>query len=430
MSKPYTTTGGAAARADGGIMRNVLVAVAGNALEWFDVVVYGFFAAIVARLFFPAHDPSVSIILALGTFGASFLIRPLGAVVIGRYADRAGRKAALVLVSTLMLIGTGMIAILPTYRQIGIAAPLLLFAARLLQGFSAGGEFGSATAFLAEQMPTRRAFYASWQFASQGIATLLASGFGLAITTTLSADQIESWAWRLPFVFGLLIGPIAYVIRKTAHETPEFTAELMAQAEAPVHLGNGRFATRVLVGVGTVVVATVAMFLMLYIPTMATAELKLPVFAGYAATLLTGVTLVIVTPLAGMLADRRGRFSIALPAVTVLLIAPFPLFHWLVAAPSPARIIAVQGLLGVATSMYFGALPAFLAELFPVARRTTGMSLSYNLAVVLAGGFAPVIFAFLIRATGSKAAPAAYLSFAAGCSLLAWLFARGKRWTW
>lgn len=426
LSLPYAVQDTPVPEANGGVMRNVLVAVAGNALEWFDVVVYGFFATIVARLFFPANDPSVSIILALGTFGASFLIRPLGAVVIGRYADRAGRKAALVLVSTLMLVGTGIIAVLPTYSQIGIAAPLLLFFARLLQGFSAGGEFGSATAFLAEQMPTRRAFYASWQFASQGIATLLASGFGLAITAIFTSVQIEAWAWRLPFVFGLLIGPVAYVIRKTAHETPEFTA----QPDAAIRLDARGFAARVLVGMGAVVVATVAMFLMLYLPTMATAELGLPSFAGYTATLVTGVTLVIVTPLAGSLADRRGRFGVALPAVTALVIAPFPLFHWLVLAPSPARIIVVQGLLGIATSLYLGALPAFLAELFPVARRTTGMSLSYNFAVVLAGGFAPMIFAFLIHASGSKAAPAAYLSIAAAGSLVAWVVARGKRWTW
>lgn len=416
----------AADAARAGTLHNVMVAVAGNALEWFDVVVYGFFAAIIARLFFPAHDPSVSIILALGTFGASFLIRPLGAVVVGRYADRAGRKAALVLVSTLMLIGTGIIAVLPTYSQIGIAAPLLLFGARLLQGFSAGGEFGSATAFLAEQMPTRRAFFASWQFASQGIATLLASGFGLTVTTLLDADQIAGWGWRLPFFFGLLIGPVAYAIRKTAHETPEFTA----QGQASADLEASDFATRVITGMGAVIIATVAMFFMLYVPTMATAELGLPVFAGFSATLVTGATLVIVTPLAGLVADRRGRLSVALPAVAMLLVAPLPLFHWLVAAPSPARMIVVQGLLGVATSTYLGALPAFLAELFPVARRTTGLSLSYNLAVVLAGGFAPMIFAFLIRASGSKAAPAVYLSLAAACSLLAWVFARKRRWTW
>lgn len=411
-----------------GAVRNVLVAVTGNALEWFDVVVYGFFAAIVAKLFFPSNDPSISLILALGTFGASFLVRPLGALVIGRYADRNGRKAALILVSMLMMLGTAIIAFLPTYAQIGVAAPIFLLAARLIQGFSAGGEFGSATAFLAEQMPTRRAFFASWQFASQGIATLLASGFGLILTSFLSTESLSQWGWRLPFFFGMLIGPVAYLIRSQAHETPEFMA--MKDAVNTDRLAPDAFAFRVLVGCGAVAVATVAMYLMLYVPTMATADLGLPTWAGFTATFVAGAVLLIVPPLSGLTADRRGRLRVAVPAILFLLIAPIPIFHWLVAAPSPTRLIIMQVLLSLATSAYFGALPAMLSEMFPISQRTTGLSLCYNLAVVFVGGFAPLIFAAMVKWTGSAAAPALYLVAAAAASLMAVIVAGRKQWTW
>src|SRR3569833_1774608 len=188
--------------------RAVIAASIGNALEWFDLVVYGFFAVVIAKLFFPAGNDTVSLLLTLGTFGVSCFMRPLGAIVIGAYADRAGRMAVFSLSILLMMGGTLIIAILPTYRSIGIAAPVILVIARLMQGFSAGGEFGSATAFLAEHVPGRRGFFASWQVASQGLTTLLAAGFGVALTGNLTPDQMASWGWRVPFFFGLLIGPV------------------------------------------------------------------------------------------------------------------------------------------------------------------------------------------------------------------------------
>lgn len=192
------------------VRRAVVAASIGNALEWFDLVVYGFFAVTISRLFFPAGNDAVSLLFTLGTFGVSFFMRPLGAIVLGAYADRAGRKAALTLSILLMMAGTLIIAVLPTYGAIGVAAPLILVAARLLQGFSAGGEFGSATAFLAEHVPDRRGFFASWQVASQGLTTLLAAGFGTVLNAQLTAAQMAAWGWRIPFFFGLLIGPVAY----------------------------------------------------------------------------------------------------------------------------------------------------------------------------------------------------------------------------
>lgn len=409
-------------------LRNISVAVIGNALEWFDLIVYGFLASTIAAQFFPEQDAFVSLALSLGTFGSSFIIRPVGAVLIGRFSDRHGRKAALVLVSALMLLGTLIIAVLPTYNQIGIAAPILLLLARLIQGFSAGGEFGSATAYLAEQSPNRRAFFASWQFASQGLATLLGSCFGLAITLLLNASQLEHWGWRLPFIFGLLIGPVAYIIRNHADETPEFTA---TQHRLPVsgdRLPLQAMTARVLTGTGMVLVATVSMYLMLYIPTYAKTVLGMPVSTGFSATLLAGLVLMIIPPISGFLADRFGRTVVALPAALFMAFIAIPLFFWLVAMPDVRRLMALEFVLSITTAFYIGTLPAMLSDMFPVSQRTMGLSLSYNIAVVGAGGFAPLAFALLIKATGSQSAPSFYLVIVALLSGLSVYVAFRKRW--
>ena len=197
----------------------------GNALEWFDIAVYGFFASYIAHAFFPVSDPSVSLLLTFGSFGIAFLIRPLGALVLGNYADRHGRKKALLLSINLMMLGGAIITFMPGYATIGLAAPLLIILARLIQGFSAGGEFGSSTAFLVEHFPERKAFIASWQFATQGASTLMASAFGLGLTQWLSESEIQAWGWRIPFAFGLLIGPLGVYIRRHVHEPASFVAQ-------------------------------------------------------------------------------------------------------------------------------------------------------------------------------------------------------------
>src|SRR5947199_5926213 len=208
----------------------VIAASIGNALEWFDFVVYGFFAISIARLFFPAADESTSLLVALATFGVTYFMRPLGAIVLGNYADRHGRKAAFSLTIVVMTLGTGIIALAPTYAAIGLWAPILIVLARCIQGFSAGGEFGAATAFLAEQQPERRGFFASWQFASQGLTTVLATAFGAVLAAALSIEQMDSWGWRIPFLFGLLIGPVGYYLRSHVEETAEFRSTHVRRA--------------------------------------------------------------------------------------------------------------------------------------------------------------------------------------------------------
>jgi MHS family proline/betaine transporter-like MFS transporter len=264
-------------------VRSVVAASLGNALEWYDNVIYGFFAPSIALQFFPTDDPNVSLLIALGTFGVSFFFRPLGGVVIGAYADRAGRKAALLLTMMLMLVGTAIIAFMPSYDSIGVIAPIMVVLARLLQGFSAGGEFGSATTFLAEQSPQRRAFYSSWQFASQGLTTLLAAASGVLIESTLTTQQVHDWGWRLPFLLGLLIGPVALYIRKHVDESPEFART--EPARDPLRDAMRSHKYRMLVALGAVMLATVTLYILLYLPTYAVRELGLRSLDGFRSTL-------------------------------------------------------------------------------------------------------------------------------------------------
>jgi MFS transporter, MHS family, proline/betaine transporter len=395
----------------------VAAASIGNALEWFDFVVYGFFAVTIAKLFFPAADEAVSLLVALATFGVTYFMRPLGAIVLGDFSDRHGRKAALTLAIVLMTLGTGIIAVAPTYSAIGPWAPILIVAARLIQGFSAGGEFGIATAFLAEQHPERRGFFASWQFASQGLTTVLATAFGAALAATLSVDQMDVWGWRVPFIFGLLIGPVAYYLRHHVEETAEFRSTQIGTAPLREVFSDGK--KRMLITFGTVVLCTVAMYTILFMPIYAVRQLGLPPSGSFLAALLTGSIQMVLIPVVGALSDRCGRLPITFASAVAILLAIYPMFAWLAAAPTLGTLLIFQTMIGVLVAGYMGALPALMSELFPTRMRTTGLSISYSLGVAIFGGFAPAINAWLIEVTGSKLAPSFYLMFAAVVSLVA-----------
>lgn len=399
-----------------------IVAVSiGNALDWFEIVVYGYFASIIATLFFPTDAPGISLLLTFLTFGVTFVVRPLGAVVLGAYADRHGRKAAIQLSIVMMAAASAAIVLVPTYQSIGIFAPAVLVAARLLQGFAVGGEFGSATAFLAEKDEKRRGYFASWQFASQGVSAVLATAFGVAITGGLSSAQINAWGWRLPFLFGLLIAPVGYYIRQRVQESVEFKSTPPLQSVAVSIFRERRL--RLLTATGLVVLGSVATYTIIFIPTYAARHLGLTASYSFAAAMLTAAIQVVIVPFVGMLSDRIGRFSISTGAAVITACLSYPLFVWLSYAPTFEKLLSVQIALVVLTAFYIGGLPALMAELFPVRMRATGLSISYSVAVAVFGGFAPVIDVWLIEATGNVIAPSYYLVVAAIVSLLSLLMA-------
>ncbi len=405
-------------RPDAKPMRRLIVATSiGNALEWFDFAAYGFFAVTLSKLFFPAHDETVSLLMTFGTFGLSYVFRPLGALLLGRYADRSGRKAALLASLALTTIGTLVCAVIPTYAQIGLAAPVGLMAARILISFSTGGEFGSGTALMIEQKSKRKAFLASWQFSSQGLSTVLASFAGLALSTQLSPEQIESWGWRAPFVFGLLVAPVGLYIRRHIDDTLPDSAH-SAKRNAPVRELLAHNKGRILLAAGIMAVSTAASYLMiLYMPTYAVRQLHLPASTGFAATVVTGAILMIFTPLMGHLADRFGRSRMMVISAVVTLVTIYPCFAWLLSSPSFSVLMAIMVLAGALKAIYFGPLAAVLSSLFPTSVRSTGLGFSYNIGVMVFGGFTPWLVTAMIGATHNPLSPAFYLMACAALSL-------------
>jgi MHS family proline/betaine transporter-like MFS transporter len=397
--------------------RVVLAVSVGNALEWFDFVIFGYFALAIAKQFFPASDPVSSLLMSLAVFGAAFVMRPLGAIAIGYYADRAGRKPALTLTITLMMVGTALIACAPPYEVIGPLAPLVIVAGRLIQGFSAGGEFGSATALLAEQHPDHRGFFASWQFASQAMSVVLATSFGAALASVLDGEQLDNWGWRIPFLFGVLIGPIALYIRYRIPESQEFRS-LPRNGETPRHalLSSG---WAMFTALGLVIVATVTVYTLVLTPTFAVQYLGYPLRDVFVVGLATGVVQTVLIPIAGFLSDKWGRLPLAAGAALVIFGTALPLLTLVATTRTFAALLAFQIWIGAQLAIYLGALPALMAELFPTRIRTTGLAVSYSLAVAVFGGFTPVINASLIELLGTYAAPSFYLMAAAVVSLIA-----------
>lgn len=409
------------------VRRIVFSSSVGNALEWFDFLVYGYFATIIAKQFFPMQDEWLSTLLAIATFGLSFLMRPLGAVVLGTYGDRKGRKAALTLAIALMMVGTFTMAVMPPYASIGLAAPVLILLARLVQGFAVGGEFGSATAFMVEHSASRRGYYASWQFASQGLAAITAAAFGSLLTAWMPPEQLNSWGWRLPFMFGLLVGPVGYYIRSHLDETPEFLA-LHKAREAREAAGlrpvvndeeaNGAsFSSQwvnLLLAVGIVAQSTVGVYvLQLYMPMYAVKQLHMPAAASFGVVVLNGGLQFLLSPVMGALSDRIGRIRIMLTTSVLMGALIYPMFALLQSHPTIGWLLLLQGTAGIFKAAYSGPMPALMSEIFPTQVRSTGLSIGYSIGVTIFGGFAPTIVETFIHVTGDKLAPSYYVLIAA-----------------
>ena len=401
-------------------MRRLIVAATiGNIFEWFDFVVYGFFAVTIAEVFFPTGNPTVSLLITFSAFGLAYFVRPLGAIVVGGYTDRAGRKAGLLLSMALMMIGTTLMAVTPGFATIGLAAPIIITIARLLQGFSVGGEFGSAVSFLAEHGGGRRGFSASWQFATGGLITVLASLFGLTLSSLLTHEQLVDWGWRIPYVFGMLIGPAGLYVRAKVVETPEFL-EAEKPATIPISEVLRRHPLPVLLALGISIISNSSFYILAYIPTYGVKTLHLPASTGFTATLIGGAILAIGCPLAGYWSDKLPRRTLLMVITCWLFVlTSYPAFYLMAAWPSLAACIIAVGWLQFVKAGYSGVLPSVLSEQFPVAVRAIGVSLGFSTAVSVFGGLAPLVATWLIAATGDSLSPSYYLIFTALLSLFA-----------
>jgi MFS transporter, MHS family, proline/betaine transporter len=396
--------------ASGQSRRAVTAAVIGNVLEWYDFAVYGFVAVIIAKKFFPGQNEVAALLSTFLTFGLGFVARPIGAIVIGRMGDTHGRKTALLLTIFLMAAGTVLIGILPTYETIGFLAPLLLLVARLMQGFSTGGEWGGSTSFIVEWAPKdRRGLYGSYQQMSVVTGLLLGSAFAALLNTTLSPAEMEGWGWRVPFLVGGLLGPIGIYMRRTIDETPAYAkvkATPPASAATGFALGARAF--------GFTIVWTVCFYVLLtYMPTWSAKYLKISAATALWANAIGLVVLIAGIPLMGRLSDRYGRKPLLLGCCIAFIVLPYPLFSYLASGASVAGLILIQIVFALLISMFSGAGPAAIAEIFPTRSRSTWMTTGYALAVAIFGGFAPYISIWMIERFNSPIVHIWYLIAAA-----------------
>jgi len=392
----------------------------GNALEFYDFVIFSFFAATIGKLFFPVQDPGSQILLALATYGVGFILRPIGGAILGSYADKHGRKTATLLTLLLMAIGTGMIGLAPTYGQVGLWGPLIVLVGRLIQGFSAGGEVGASTTLLAEYAPGRqRAFYGSWQLASQGLGILVAALVVWTIAVSLSAASTEAWGWRLPFLLGVLILPVGLWLRSALKEThANQNTKSFAEISA-VKLVFRKHSKDLLKGVALIIGATASnAVIILYMATYAVRQLGLPVASGLFSGVIAGVVLLIAAPIGGMLSDRYGRKPVGCVFSLVLTLTIYPAFLFLTAHPSLPTLLATVFFLSTLFAAGNGATFVMLTEIFPIEVRASGTSLVYAFGVAIFGGFGQFIVTWLIQFTGDPIAPAYYVAVCCALSTI------------
>lgn len=398
----------------------------GNFLEMYDFMVFGYYASAIGAAFFPSGNPFLSLMLALMTFGAGFLMRPLGAIVLGAYADKHGRRAGLIVTLTLMSIGIVSIACVPSYATIGLLAPAIVLSGRLLQGFSAGMELGGVSVYLSEiATPRHKGFYVSWQSASQQAAVIFAALVGVILNSALSAAAMNRWGWRVPLLLGCAIIPLLFRLRGTLGETEEFLARRRHPTAADVLRSLAANARLVIVGTMLVTMTTVSFYMITaYTPTFGISVLKLSSLDSLTVTLCVGISNLIWLPIMGALSDRIGRRPLLVGCTLLMLASAYPAMRWLVDEPSFSKLLTVELWFSFVYASYNGAMVVFLTEIMPVDFRTAGFSLAYSLAAGVFGGFTPALSTYLIHLTGNRAVPGLWLSFAAGCGLIAALVAR------
>ncbi len=405
---------------------SVIRVSSGNFLEMYDFMVFGYYAAAIGNAFFPSGNPFVSLMLSLMTFGAGFLMRPLGAIVLGAYTDLHGRRAGLILTLSLMSVGIISIACMPGYASIGLIAPLLVLVGRLLQGFSAGMELGGVSVYLSEiASPGHKGFYVSWQSASQQVAVMFAAALGVVLSSILPPQEMTRWGWRVPLLLGCAIIPFLFRLRRSLQETDEFTARKHKPNISEI-LRSLRASWRiVIIGTMLATMTTVSFYMITaYTPTFGNSVLHLASIDSLIVTLCVGASNLFWLPVMGTLPARVGRRPLPLVFTTLMSVTAYPVMLWLVREPSFSRLLAVELWLSFIYGSYNGAMVVFLTEIMPVSVRTSGFALAYSLATAIFGGFTPAISTYLIHVTGNRAIPGMWLSFAAACGLLAALLAR------
>jgi MFS transporter, MHS family, citrate/tricarballylate:H+ symporter len=407
----------------------VLRVTSGNFLEMFDFFLFGFYASHIAKAFFPTSNELSSLLLTFATFGAGFLMRPLGAIILGAYVDRVGRRQGLIVTLAIMAMGTILIAFVPGYATIGLVAPILVLTGRLLQGFSAGVELGGVSVYLSEMAPRgQKGFYVSWQSGSQQVAIVVAALIGYVLNKLLMPDQISDWGWRIPFFIGCMIVPAIFVIRRSLQETEEFLNRKHRPSAPEIFrsiLDNWQI---VLLGVLLVTMTTVSFYLItVYTPTFGKSVLKLSETDSLLVTLCVGISNFFWLPVMGAVSDRVGRRPVLLTFTALTILTAYPALSWLVVDPSFLKMLMVLLWLSFLYASYNGAMVVALTEIVPASVRTAGFSLAYSLATAL-GGFTPYISTQLIALSGDKAAPGLWMTFAAVCGLVATLmvYRRGE----
>jgi MFS family permease len=398
----------------------------GNFLEMYDFMVFGYYATDIGNAFFPSGTPYLSLMLSLMTFGVGFLMRPVGAIVLGAYADHHGRRAGLILTLALMSVGIITIACTPGYASIGILAPLLVLLGRLLQGFSAGMELGGVSVYLSEiATPGHKGFYVSWQSASQQVAVMFAALVGVALHSMLSPLQMTLWGWRIPLLLGCAIVPVLFVLRHSLQETDEFAARSHRPSTREILRSlSSRWAV-VVTGMMLVTMTTVSFYMITaYTPTFGQSVLHLASVHSLVVTLCIGASNLFWLPVMGSLSDRIGRRPLLIACTAVMLLTAYPVMLWLVHGPSFTRLLIVELWFSLLYGSYNGAMVVFLTEMMPVSVRTSGFALSYSLATAIFGGFTPAISTYLIHITGNRAVPGLWLSAAAACGLVASIIGR------
>jgi MFS family permease len=402
-------------------IRSVVSVTSGNFLEMYDFMVFGYYTPAIARAFFPAKSEFASLMLSLMSFGAGFLMRPLGAIFLGAYIDQHGRRRGLIVTLALMSMGTLSIAVVPGYAVLGLLAPVLVVLGRLLQGFSAGAELGGVSVYLSEiATPGNRGFYVSWQSGSQQVAVIFAALLGVFLGGLLSAEQMTAWGWRVPLLVGCAIIPLLFVIRRSLQESEAFSARSHHPGAAEIFRSMLAHWKVVLLGVMLVTTTTVSFYtITAYTPTFGQAVLHLSSLTSLAVTLCIGLSNLFWLPVMGALSDRVGRRPLLVLSSVLLLVSSYPVMAWLVAGPSFGRLLAVELWLSFLYGSYNGAMVVFLTEVMPVEARTTGFSLAYSLATAVFGGFTPAICTWLIHGTGNRAMPGVWVSVAAAAGLAA-----------